>query len=430
MQKIGTRKRCGGSPGIGSIHDITFDHVIGTGKGPYSPTIWGQDSTHQVRNISYHNVNLTVPGGHAAMSTGVPSNDPKNYNPNSIGTRPAYGWYIHNANGIHFTTTPVAGDPLAKSAVQFKSADARPAVIADFSQGITFDGFTAQRSSTSTDLLFNTVAGYCVRNSTNTTGGALRVTANSSTQSCPNQGADFSLSLTPSSQSVAPGGTATITVHTAVVSGAPGNISLAASGAPAGSMPSFSANPVAAGSSSVLTVPIPTGASGTFPITVTGTAGTASHSASAVVTVGSTGGLTITGLSAKDTTNAADWSVQSNLKVGSVQYGDRTFTLTAVPAALVGKQWIRTANDSKAATANPLVTFTINQQATVAVAVDTRIGKRPWMDASWTDTGTQLKNSESTPRSFEVFTKTFPAGQVALGPNNSTGSSMYLIVVF
>ena len=61
---------------------------------------------------------------------------------------------------------------------------------------------------------------------------------------------------------------------------------------------------------------------------------------------------------------------------------------------------------------------------------DSRIGRRSWMDSTWTDTGTQIRNDESTPRSFEVFTKTFPAGPVALGPNGSTGSSMYLVVVF
>jgi polygalacturonase len=421
MQKIGTRRRCGNSPGIGTIHDITYDNVTGTGKGPFSPTIWGADATHRPTNVTFNNVNLTVPGGSGTMSTGVPSNNPTDYNPKSIGTRPAYGWYIHNANGIHYTA----------SSVRFKNNDGRPAVIADNSSGITFDHFTAQRGSNSpNDVMFNTVTGYCVQNSTNTGGGALRISANSSTQSCPNQGADFSLSLSPGSQTVSPGGTATITVNTAVVSGAPGSVSLSASGAPAGSTPSFSANPVPAGSSSVLTVPIPTGTTGTFTITVKGTAGSASHSASATVTAGTTGGLTISGLSAKDTANAADWSVQSNLHVGSVQYGDRTFTVTAVPTALGGAAWIRTANDSKGATTNPLVTFSVNKQATVAVAVDTRIGRRSWMDSSWTDTGTQIRNNESTPRSFEVFTKTFPAGQVGLGPNGSTSSSMYMIVVF
>jgi hypothetical protein len=50
---------------------------------------------------------------------------------------------------------------------------------------------------------------------------------------------------------------------------------------------------LAAGGSSVLTVPIPADAAdaaGTFTITMSGVAGTASHSATAIVNVGSSGG--------------------------------------------------------------------------------------------------------------------------------------------
>ena len=68
--------------------------------------------------------------------------------------------------------------------------------------------------------------------------------------------------------------------------------------------------------------------------------------------------------------------------------------------------------------------------ATVAVAVDSRIGRRSWMDSTWVDTNTTIRNNEGSPRTFEVFTKTFPAGQVALGPNGSTSSSNYTIIVF
>src|SRR6266508_3077377 len=325
MQKIGTRRRCGNNPGIGSIHHITYDNITGVGKSSpqYSPTLWGADSTHRIHDISFNNVKLTVPGAHSNIGTGVPSNDPNNYNPNSIGTRPSYGWYIHNANNISFTSG---------SQVDYASGDARPAVITNAGSTVTFDGFKAERSTGSTDMVFQSINPYCVRNSTNTAGGALRISTTGSTQSCPAQGSDFSLGLAPASQTVSPGSTATFTV------------------------------------------PIPADtAAGTFPVKVAGTAGTVTHSATAQLVVGTTGRLTISGLSVADTANAADWSIQSNLRVGSVQYGDRTFTLTAVPAALTGQQWIRTANDSKAATNNSLVRFTISTSATVAVAVDTRI---------------------------------------------------------
>jgi polygalacturonase len=177
MEKIGTRLRCGGSPTVGHISNITFDNVTGTGVAntSYSPTIWGADSSHQVSDETFTGVNLTVPGGNGTMSTGVPSNNATDYNPNSIGTRPAYGWYIHDADDIHFTG----------SSVKFAASDGRPAVIANASSNITFDGLTAQASGTNPyDVGFQTVNGYCVSNSKNTTGGALRINTSSSTQNC------------------------------------------------------------------------------------------------------------------------------------------------------------------------------------------------------------------------------------------------------
>src|SRR5256886_15838148 len=116
-------------------------------------------------------------------------------------------------------------------------------------------------------MLFRSITPYCVRNSPNPAGGALRISATGSTQSCPSGGSDFSLSAAPASQTVSPGGTATINVSTAVVSGTPGDIGLTASGAPAGSTPSFSTNPVPAGGPSVPTRPGPDDAPGRLPVT-------------------------------------------------------------------------------------------------------------------------------------------------------------------
>jgi polygalacturonase len=321
MMKIGTRKRCGDSPGVGSISSVTFDGVTGSNAGSYSPTIWGQ-SGHQVSDVTFTNVNLTLPGGHAAVSDGVPS-DNGDYNPNSIGTRPAYGWYIHQANNIHF----------ASSSVKFSASDARPAVIANTGSAITFDGFTAQKGTASYDMGFQSVTGYCVSNSANTSGGSLRISTTSSTQSC--------------------GG-------------------------------------------------------------------------------GGGGGLSVTGLSVADSANAADWSVQSNLQVGNTLYGDRTFTVASLPSALAGAAWIRTANDSKSFTGNPLATFTINQSATVYIGVDGREGKRPFMDSSWSDTGLTFTDTEGgSTRTFHVYGKTFAAGTVQLGPDADTtnSASMYTIAL-
>ncbi|TCO53753.1 glycoside hydrolase family 28 protein [Actinocrispum wychmicini] len=174
-QKIGTRKRCGNSPGVGRIHDITYDNITGTSAGSFSPTLWGEANANQISDVTFTNVNLTLPGGHDTMGTGVPSNDPKDYNPKSIGTRPAYGWYIHNANNIKFVN----------SSVRFGKDDGRPAVIANTASALTFDHFTAQKGGKSpSDLLFQSVTGFCVTSSQNTGGGALRIGNTGSSSSC------------------------------------------------------------------------------------------------------------------------------------------------------------------------------------------------------------------------------------------------------
>src|SRR4051812_30631002 len=64
MMKIGTRKRCGGNPGVGSISNVTFDNVTGTytGSGSFSPTIWGASDADRISDVTFTNVALTVPG--------------------------------------------------------------------------------------------------------------------------------------------------------------------------------------------------------------------------------------------------------------------------------------------------------------------------------------------------------------------------------
>jgi hypothetical protein len=420
MQKVGTRRRCGNNPGVGTISDITYTNITATGASPsFSPTLWGE-SAGRISDVTFDNVNIRVPGGNGTMSTNPPSNDPGNYNPNSIGTRPAYGWYIRYANNIKFLN----------SSVRFNSNDGRPAIIANNAGPLTFDNFIAQRGSNSPhDFGIQSSTGVCATNVRDTNNNPLRYSPSTPTTCGPS--ADFSLAAQPPSQSVTAGSSATYTVRPTTVSGSPGNVTLSASGQPAGTAVSFSPNPVAPGTDSTMTVTTAASSpNGTANITVTGTAGGVVRNAPVGLTI--TGGseeLVLSGLSVADSGNAGDWSLQRNLATGSTQYGDRSFTFTTVPAALSGSQWIRTANDSKAASANPLVTFTVNRPATVLVAVDTRVGRPSWVDSGWTDTATSLVNNEGTARTFRVYQKPVPAGQVALGPNANSASSMYTVIV-
>ncbi|MFJ5992717.1 glycosyl hydrolase family 28 protein [Lentzea sp. NPDC092896] len=412
MLKVGARKRCGNSPGVGTIKNITYDNITINGASPsFSPTIMGDVDGH-ISDVTFNNVKINVPGGNGTMSTNPPSNDRTNYNPNSIGTRPAYGWYIRYADRVRFLN----------SAVAFTNNDGRPAVIADNSTDLTFDTFGWERGTSSpTDFLFRNTNGFCVRNS-----GSPRVQNTGSTEKC-GVGNDFSIAVDPASRVVKPGDTASFTVS-AASTGSPGPISLDADNVPAGTVVQFSPATINPGQASTMTVAtLPDTPHGSTNINVRGTAGQITRSAVAILTVGDQPAeLELSGLSVADTGNAGDWSVQTGLRTGVAQYGDRDFTFSAVPDEVTGAKWIRTANDSKSATQNPLARFTINRDALVYVAVDTRLGKRPWMDSLWLDSGLQLVNTEGSPRTFRLYAKGFRAGEVQLGPNG--GASNYTVL--
>ena len=102
---------------------------------------------------------------------------------------------------------------------------------------------------------------------------------------------DFSISVSPTSGTVTAGNSTTATVSTATTSGSPQTVGLSASGLPGGASASFSPQSVTSGGSSTMT--IGTSASttpGTYPITITGTGSSATHTTSYSLTVNGPGG--------------------------------------------------------------------------------------------------------------------------------------------
>jgi len=97
---------------------------------------------------------------------------------------------------------------------------------------------------------------------------------------------DFTISVTPSSQSVLIGGSTTYTVSVTAVNGFSGSVNLAVTGLPTGATPSFSQTPIAVPGSSTLTVTMGSGSSASSQtLTVTGTSGSLTHSATATLNV-------------------------------------------------------------------------------------------------------------------------------------------------
>lgn len=141
--------------------------------------------------------------------------------------------------------------------------------------------------------------------------------------------------------------------------------------------------------------------------------------------------LAISNLTVFDTANASKYSLQKNMQIGNILYGDRTYTIATLSASLAGSLWVRTANNSKTWNAGAiLMSFTINNPATVSVAVDKRLPKPTWMDATWTLTNLKLSDYEGHYMSFAVFQKTYQSGTVSLGPNGGvTKSDMYTVIV-
>lgn len=97
---------------------------------------------------------------------------------------------------------------------------------------------------------------------------------------------DFSLSISPSSRSVTPGGAASYAVTMAPLGGFTGTVSLAATGLPAGAGASFSPPSIATGGSSALTVTTTAGTPvGGATLFVTGSSGGRNHTVQATLQV-------------------------------------------------------------------------------------------------------------------------------------------------
>ena len=129
-----------------------------------------------------------------------------------------------------------------------------------------------------------------------------------------------------------------------------------------------------------------------------------------------------------DDENAADWSVQTNLQIGSQIYGDRDFTYVTIPDFLIGADYIRTAADSKYY-ADTLCDFTAGEDINVYVALDDRVeAELSWLSV-WTDTGENV--SISNGEVFNLYHASFDKGDiVSLGTNGqSSGCINYTVIV-
>jgi hypothetical protein len=116
---------------------------------------------------------------------------------------------------------------------------------------------------------------------------------------------DFSISAAPSSVSVVAGNSASSTISTATTSGTAQTVALSASGAPAGVSVAFNPTSVTSGGSSAMSISTATSTTpGSYPITISGTATSGSHTVTFTLTVSApvTGGVVNGGFETGDFT--------------------------------------------------------------------------------------------------------------------------------
>jgi hypothetical protein len=155
--------------------------------------------------------------------------------------------------------------------------------------GATYSFSPSSSVTASQPTTLTIIAGSANSTSTitvNGTSGALQHSASASL--VVNSQPDFSLSLSPNSQTVAPGGSAAYTVSVTGSGGFNGTVTLAApTGLPSGATYSFSPSSSITGSQPATLTIIAGSATGTSTITVNGTSGALSHTASTSLVVNS-----------------------------------------------------------------------------------------------------------------------------------------------
>ena len=133
-------------------------------------------------------------------------------------------------------------------------------------------------------------------------------------------------------------------------------------------------------------------------------------------------GTYFTNVSVNDGANPAYWSIGSNAEVGSLIFGDRTFTFASLPDELNGAEILINSCDAKSCTTD-LATFTAGKDMDLFICLDNRVETLP----AWLSDFTKLSSTVTTSNdvTYDIYTRSYKAGEsITLGSN---GQSSYCI---
>ena len=149
---------------------------------------------------------------------------------------------------------------------------------------------------------------------------------------------DFSISASPAQQTIAPGGSATSTVTVGLVSGTSQNVALTVSGVPKGASASLNPTSGTPAFSSVLSITTTASvASGQYALTITGTAGTTSHTTTFTLTIGQSPDFRIdVNPPSQTTTQGGTTTYQINVVSLNVFKSQVTLSVSGLPSGANG----------------------------------------------------------------------------------------------
>jgi hypothetical protein len=224
---------------------------------------------------------------------------------------------------------------------------------------------------------------------------------------------DFSVAVSPTSASVAPGSSATATVSTAVTSGSAESVSLTASGVPSGATASFSPATITSGSSSTLTIATSSSTpAGTYTVTITATGTTGTHTATFTLTVSSS--------------TASDFSVSLSPSSASITAGNSTSSTvaTAVTSGSAESVSFSASGLPSGATASfSPASVTSGSSSTLTIATSSSTAAGTYVI---TITGTAATGSHTASFSLTVTAaSTCAAGQKLANPGFESGAASW-----
>ncbi|MDR3390080.1 MAG: S53 family serine peptidase, partial [Rudaea sp.] len=214
---------------------------------------------------------------------------------------------------------------------------------------------------------FNAVAGYDLVTGWGSPGGVTLINALAGGSTAT---ADFSLSASPTSVSVAQGASGNSTISVSDLNGFTGSVALTASGLPSGVTAAFS--PASTTSTSTLTLTASsTATTGTATVTITGTSGSLTHTATVSLTVTSTATPNFS-LSASPSTLSVTQGASGTSTVSVAASGGFTGSVTLAASGL--PTGVTAAFGTNPATSTSTLTLTASSTATTGTVTVTITG--------------------------------------------------------